>query len=146
MQYKLASYPHGIRVYYDEHINGNWHDAVLHATMTWVGLCADGFADPRFVGFDLSDSVIYSMKENDLVSLIVFSIDEISKVATIKLGGTRYAYRKYGHYKKLMSFFESHIQSKGIQYIESIVSPENINMQKINGSRKPVGMFMRKTL
>jgi len=146
MSNRVATYPYDMQVYYDEHINGNRHDAVLHATTTWISLCANGFADPRFVGFDLSDSVIYSMKENDLVSLIVFSIDEISKVATIKLGGTRYEYRKNGHYKKLMALFESHIQSKGIRYIETIVSPENVNMQNINSTRKPVGMFMRKTL
>jgi len=146
MSNRVATYPYGIHVYYDEHINGNRHDAVLHATTTWIGLCSDGFADPRFVGFDLSDSVIYSMKENHLVSLIVFSIDEISKRATIKLGGTRYAYSNKGHYKRLMVFFESHIQSKGILYIETIVSPENINMQNINSTRKPVGMFLRKTL
>lgn len=146
MSNRVATYPCGICVYYDEHINGNRHNAVLHATTIWVGLCSDGFSDPRFVGFDLSDSVIYSMKENDLVSLVVFSIDEVSKVATIKLGGTRYEYRKNGHYSKLMARFEKHIQSKGIRYIETIVSPENVNMQNINSTRKPVGMFMRKTL
>lgn len=146
MSNRVSTYPYGIHVYYDEHINGNRHDAVLHATTTWISLCSNGFADPRFVGFDLSDSVIYSMKENDLVSLIVFSVDEVSKVATIKLGGTRFEYRKKGHYKKLMVCFEIHIRSKGIRYIETIVSPENINMQNINSTRKPVGMFMRKTL
>ena len=146
MSNRVSTYPYGMDVYSDELINGNRHDAVLHATTTWVGLCSDGFADPRFVGFDLYDSVIYSMKENDLVSLIVFSIDEISKCATIKLGGTRFEYSNKGHYKKLMVFFENHIRSKGIRYIETIVSPENVNMQNINSTRKPVGMFMRKTL
>lgn len=132
-------------IWYDETINGNLHGAVHEAQKLWLELVDAGFADARFNGFESDDSVMYMLHGKDIVSLIVFRHDKISKRAFIQLGGTYIDHRGNGYYKQLMGRFESWCRSNNINVIETIVSPDNEAMISINNTRKPVGMLMRKS-
>ena len=87
-------------VFKDSQISGS--EICYHAYNAYCKIVEEGYTSNRVVPFDNSDSVLYMKDEKDnVMSLLVYSIDELSRILYINIGYVYPEYRGQGLYTKL---------------------------------------------
>ena len=92
-------------VFKDSQISGS--EICYHAYNAYCKIVEEGYTSNRVVPFDNSDSVLYMKDEKDnVMSLLVYSIDELSRILYINIGYVYPEYRGQGLYTKLYKKYE----------------------------------------